>query len=102
MVLRRQKPAIASVPPTCGMGFVSRRRRWPFSHSARSPEKFQDLLEGLWATYNPSDAAQEGMVIRLARATWQMNRIDRAQEGCAVRQAQELNTGRENRLHTRM
>lgn len=66
------------------------------------PEKFQDLLEGLWATYNPTDAAQEGMVIRLTRATWQMNRIDRAQEGCAVRQAQEINSGRENRLHAQM
>ena len=41
-------------------------------------------------------------MIRLARDTWLMNRVDRIQEGCAMRQAQEMNAGRENRLHARM
>ena len=66
------------------------------------PAHFQELLEGLWETYNPTDAAQEGLVIRLARATWLMNRADRMQEGYAVRQAQEVSSGRQDRLHARM
>jgi hypothetical protein len=66
------------------------------------PAHFQELLEGLWETYNPADAAQEGLVIRLARATWLMNRADRMQEGYAVRQAQGVNQGREERLHAQM
>ena len=54
------------------------------------PAQFQELLEGLWETYDPIDTAQEGLVIRLARATWLMNRADRMQEGYAVRQAQDV------------
>ena len=42
------------------------------------------------------------MVIRLARATWLMNRADRMQEGYAVRQAQDVSSGREDRLHAQM
>ncbi len=66
------------------------------------PAQFQELLEALWETYQPSDAAQEGLVIQLAQATWLMNRAIRMQEGYAVRQAQEVNSGRADRLHARM
>jgi hypothetical protein len=83
-------------------GFYAQAEGIALRSLGEEPDKFQELLEGLWETYNPTDAAQEGLVIRLARATWLMNRADRAQEGCAVRQAQEMNTGRENRLHARM
>jgi len=66
------------------------------------PAQFQELLEGLWETYQPSDAAQEGLVIQLAQATWLMNRAIRMQEGYALRQAQEVNRGRQDRLHAKM
>jgi predicted transcriptional regulator len=66
------------------------------------PAQFQELLEELWRTYQPGDAAQEGLVIRLARATWLQNRADRMQEGYAVRQARDLNSGRQERLHAQM
>jgi len=66
------------------------------------PEQFQGLLEGLWQKYNPTDALQEGLVIRLARAMWLLNRADRMQEGYAVRQAQDLSSGRQDRLHAQM
>lgn len=66
------------------------------------PAGFQELLAGLWTEYNPAGASQEGVVIRLARALWLANRADRMQEGYAVRQAQDLNNGREDRLHARM
>jgi hypothetical protein len=42
------------------------------------------------------------VVIRLARAMWLANRADRMQEGYAVRQAQEVNSGRQDRLHAQM
>ncbi|MGD1102607.1 MAG: hypothetical protein ABSA59_11120 [Terriglobia bacterium] len=32
------------------------------------PVHFHELLEGLWKKYDPADAVQEGLVIRLARA----------------------------------
>jgi len=66
------------------------------------PVHFQELLEGLWAEHHPVGASREGLVIRLARATWLTNRADRMQEGYAVRQAQEVNNGRGDRLHARM
>jgi hypothetical protein len=66
------------------------------------PALFQELLERLWAEYDPAGAAQEGLVIRLARATWLMNRADRTQEGYALRRAQEVSSGRQDRLHVQM
>jgi hypothetical protein len=66
------------------------------------PADFQELLEALWEEWNPTGGLQEGVVIRLARAMWLANRADRMQEGYAVRQAQEVNSGRQDRLHAKM
>jgi hypothetical protein len=66
------------------------------------PTHYQELLEELWETYQPTDGAQEGLVIHLTRSTWLMNRAVRMQEGYAVRQAQEVNSGRQDRLHAQM
>ena len=66
------------------------------------PARFQALLEALWEEWNPVGGLQEGLVIRLARAMWLANRADRMQEGYAVRQAQEMSNGREDRLHAQM
>ena len=66
------------------------------------PSQFQALLEGLWAEFTPTGTLQEGLVIRLARAMWLMNRADRTQEGYALRQAQAVNLAREDRLHVRL
>jgi hypothetical protein len=63
---------------------------------------FQELLEVLWEEWNPSGGMQEGVVISLARAMWLMHRAARMQEGCAVRQATEVNAGRSDRLHAQM
>jgi hypothetical protein len=66
------------------------------------PARYQELLEELWETYQPTNGAQEGLVIHLARCTWLMNRAVRMQEGCALRQAQEVSSGRQDRLHAQM
>ena len=60
------------------------------------------MLEALWDAHEPADAAQEGLVLRLARAMWLMNRADRMQEGYTVRQAQEASVGRQDRVHVQM
>ncbi len=83
-------------------GFYANEEEVALRALGEEPAYFQELLEGLWETYHPSDAAQEGLVIRLARATWLMNRADRMQEGYAVRQAQDVSRGRQDRLHARM
>jgi hypothetical protein len=80
-------------------GFNLEAEELAFRALGEDPAEFQELLEGVWEAYNPSDAVQEGLVIRLARALWLMNRADRMQEGYAVRQAQEVNLGRQDRLH---
>jgi hypothetical protein len=66
------------------------------------PAQFDKLLEGLWNDFSPAGSLQEGLVIRLARAMWLMNRTDRMQEGLAVRQANDVGVGRENRMHAQM
>jgi hypothetical protein len=66
------------------------------------PADFQELLEALWEEWNPVGSVQEGVVIRLARVMWLMNRSDRSQEGAALRRAQSADRGRDNRLHARM
>ena len=83
-------------------GFYAQAEEVVMRALGEDPAQFQELVEGLWETCNPTDAAQERLVIRLARATWLMNRADRMQEGYAVRQARDVSIGREDRLHMRM
>jgi len=83
-------------------GFYAQAEEVALRTLGEDPAQFEDLLEGLWETYDPTNAAQEGLVIRLARAMWLMNRADRIQEGYAVRQATEVSSGREDRVHAQM
>jgi hypothetical protein len=66
------------------------------------PAHLEELTEGLWAECDPQGSMQEGLVIRLARATWLMNRADRMQQGYAMRRARDLNMGRDDRSHANM
>ncbi|MGO8813092.1 MAG: hypothetical protein ACLQVG_00300 [Terriglobia bacterium] len=84
------------------LGYSSDADEEALSSLGEDPIQFQNLLEGLWKTYSPADAAQEGLVIRLARATRLDNRIDRMLEGCTVRRAQDVNLGRKDRRHAQM
>jgi hypothetical protein len=83
-------------------GFYSEAEEVAMRALGEDPAQFQELLQGLWETYKPTDVAQEGLVIRLTRGTWLMNRADRMQEGYAVPQAQGINIGRQDRLHVQM
>jgi len=83
-------------------GFYAQAEEVALRALGEDPAQFQELVEGLWADFNPAGSMQEGLVIRLARATWLMNRADRMQEGCAVRQAEDVSSGREDRAHAQM
>lgn len=84
------------------LGFVPLAEEVALRSLGEEPLRFQELLEGLWVEYEPSGASQEGLVVLLARALWLTNRADRMQEGIALRQAQEFNLGREDRVHAQM
>ena len=83
-------------------GFYAQAEEVALLALGEDPAQFQELVEGLWADFNPAGTMQEGLVIRLARATWLMNRADRMQEGYAVRQAEDVGSGRQDTLHARM
>ena len=83
-------------------GFDAQAEEIAMRALGEDPAHFQKLLEGLWEEWNPVGASQEGVVISLGRALWLMNRAARMQEGYAVRQAQEVSIGREDRLHVEM
>ncbi|MGD0223683.1 MAG: hypothetical protein ABSF71_15225 [Terriglobia bacterium] len=83
-------------------GFYAEAEEAAMLALGEDPAQFQELLEGFWDEYSPAGIPQEGLVIRLARATWLQNRADRMQEGYAVRQAQDVNKGRRDRLHAQM
>src|ERR1035441_1824628 len=55
-------------------GFYAQAEEVALRALGEEPAHFQELLEGLWEEYNPVGVSQEGLVIRLARAMWLMNR----------------------------
>ena len=83
-------------------GFYAQAEEEAMRDLGEDPSQFQELLRGFWEEYDPAGASQEGLVIRLARTTWLMNRADRMQEGYAVRQAHDARDGRQDTLHARM
>jgi hypothetical protein len=83
-------------------GFEAQAEEIALRALGEDPAYFQELLDVLWEEWNPAGGLQEGVVISLGRALWLMNRAARMQEGYAVRQAQDINIGRQDRLHVQM
>ena len=83
-------------------GFYAQAEEVALRALGEEPAEFQELLEGIWEKWNPTDALQEKLVTRLARAVWRLDRSDRMQEGYALRQARDANLTREDRLHGQM
>jgi hypothetical protein len=83
-------------------GFYAQAEEVAMHALGEDPAHLQELLEALWEEWKPASGLQEGLVIHLTRCTWLMNRAVRMQEGYAVRQAQDVNSGRQDRLHARM
>ncbi len=83
-------------------GFYAQAEEVALRALGEDPAQYEELLEGLWEEWKPVGAMQEGLVIRLRRCMWLTNRADRMLEGCAVQQAQDMNRGRQDRLHAKM
>jgi len=83
-------------------GFYAKAREIALPCLGEDPGHYEELLQGLYEEFTPVGALQEELVIRLARVLWLVDRYDRSQEGKALRRAQEVNSGREERLHARM
>ncbi len=83
-------------------GFYAQAEEAALRALGEDPAQYQGLLDELWEEWKPVGAMQEGLVIRLRRCMWLTNRADRMLEGCAVQQAQDMNSGRQERLHAKM
>jgi hypothetical protein len=58
-------------------GFYSEAEEVAMRALGEDPAQFQELVEELWEEYQPVGASQEGLVIRIARCIWLINRADR-------------------------
>ena len=66
-------------------GYYSQSAEVALAALGENPAEFQRRLESLLATWQPADALEMGLVMRLARALWRMERFDRIQESLAVK-----------------
>ena len=83
-------------------GFYAEGEEVALRALGEDPEHFRQLLQALWQDHEPRGVTEEWLVFRLGRAIWLMNRADRMLEGSILRQAEELNSARPDRLHARM
>jgi hypothetical protein len=67
-------------------GFYARAGVESLVALGEDPVEFQALVESLLDTWQPADAFEERLVMRLARSLWRLERSDRIQESFAVRQ----------------
>jgi hypothetical protein len=66
------------------------------------PEEFEAMVNAVMEKWPPANGFEELLDRCLARAFWGMERAHRMQEGYALRQAKDVNLGREDRLHAQM
>ena len=66
-------------------GYYSQSAEVALAALGEDPAEFQRRLESLLATWQPANALEMGLVMRLARALWRMERFDRIQESLAVK-----------------
>jgi hypothetical protein len=83
-------------------GFYSKSESVALRALGEDPAEFDAVVHALREKWRPANGFEELMVMRLARAIWGMERGHRMQEGYALRQAKDVNRGREDRLHAQM
>ena len=67
-------------------GFYSHAQGEILEALGEDPLLFQHLLDSLIETWAPADYVEMGLVMRLARAMWRMDRADRIQESLTLEQ----------------
>ena len=83
-------------------GFYAKAGAGALRALGEDPADFKALVEGFRDERTATATLKEQLANRLARAFLRVDRADRMQEGCALRQAQEEDHTREGRLHVEM
>jgi hypothetical protein len=78
-------------------GYYSPSAEAALAALGEDPAEFQRRLESLRATWQPVNALEESLVMRLARALWRMERFDRIQESLAVKHLERVQEARKYR-----
>ena len=66
-------------------GYYSQSAEVALAALGEDAAEFKRRLESLLATWQPANALEMGLVMRMARALWRMERFDRIQESLAVK-----------------
>ncbi len=66
-------------------GFYSQSTEVVLAALGEDPAEFERRLHSLIDTWEPANALEMGLVMRLARALWRMERLDRIEESLAVK-----------------
>ncbi|MGA3168724.1 MAG: hypothetical protein ABSF14_21700, partial [Terriglobia bacterium] len=66
-------------------GYYSKSAEVALAALGEDAAEFKRRLESLLATWQPAKALEMGLVMRMARALWRMERFDRIQESLAVK-----------------
>jgi hypothetical protein len=83
-------------------GFYSKAEGAALRALGEDPAEFDAVVSALMQKWRPANGFEKLLVMRLARALWGVERGHRMQEGYALRQAKEVNLGREDHLHALM
>jgi hypothetical protein len=83
-------------------GSYAKSQDWALQYLGEDPERFEELREELGREFPCATRLQQELVNRLARVLSLMDRVERWQEGEALRRARSVDAGRDNRLHARM
>jgi hypothetical protein len=83
-------------------GFYSQAEGAALRALGEDPAEFDSVVSALMVKWRPANGFEKLLVMRLARAIWGVERGHRMQEGYALRQARDVNRGREDRLHAEM
>jgi hypothetical protein len=67
-------------------GFYAHSQNEILEALGEDPLQFQELLDSLIETWQPENQQEMGLVMRLARAMWRMERADRIQESLILEQ----------------
>src|SRR5208283_4030853 len=70
-------------------GVYSQDRDTALRALGEEPEDFDATIKSVREKYAPEGGFEERLAMQLARAMWRLDRADRMQEGCALRQARE-------------
>jgi hypothetical protein len=83
-------------------GFYSKAEGAALRALGEDPAEFDAVVSALMQKWRPANGFEKLLVMRLARAIWGVERGHRMQEGYALRQAKDVNRGREDRVHAQM